>query len=561
MGSTDDEQHPETTQQQLSSDNTTSTHSNNAPRLTPMPHWLMHWWTPLAIAEGLLRWTLIVAIFWGGQPHWPSSEAMKLCVTIVGAGLAFSAWQQRSHDNAVRDDDKLDRERAADRARTEREEQRSLEETRRLEQIERDEYWKRREQIYQLLGSKNPGLRLGAVALLAELADSAAHSTLLNKNAEQQLQRHIIDTLCLQLRHEGLAHETEGSLEEHSSIQEDIFYQLVKRIINQEPHSPQADWRTHDIDLSHTIFHFPITLTNLEIRQNIDISHSRFLESFTLTGCRLFNLSWSCTTFERSLQVRASELYIDHFPLEIQNGKFKETVLNTHQTSPIPFNLSAPKGKGTATNKIRFTDECKFPKGLHIQTNGSFDYFSSEYIEFINSSFQSISICGQNFNAIVQFSYCKFFEATHIHDIDYQLGSVLTPDLEAVEAYFSRASEDGSEVAVWEAEFPDHPFDQTAGISFRFCTFSTVNSNNMIIAHKVQAIMKSGIAPPSPLSHSKTTPQTMESMLNYPIATKKQITEQVKMHTSNKAPIPFTTIQRPSLFITSNCYAGSNHFP
>ena len=53
----------------------------------------------------------------------------------------------------------------------------------------------------------------------------------------------------------------------------------------------------------------------------------------------------------------------------------------------------------------------------------------------------------------------------------------------------------------------------------------------------------------------------MESMLNYPIATKKQITEQVKMHNSNKAPIPFTTIQRPSLFITSNYYAGSIHLP
>ena len=31
-------------------------------RLTPMPAWLMHWWTPLAIAEGLLRWPLLLAI-------------------------------------------------------------------------------------------------------------------------------------------------------------------------------------------------------------------------------------------------------------------------------------------------------------------------------------------------------------------------------------------------------------------------------------------------------------------------------------------------------------------
>ena len=53
----------------------------------------------------------------------------------------------------------------------------------------------------------------------------------------------------------------------------------------------------------------------------------------------------------------------------------------------------------------------------------------------------------------------------------------------------------------------------------------------------------------------------MESTLNYPIATKKQITEQVKMHSSNKALIPFTTIQRPSLFIASNYYADSTRIP
>ena len=179
MGSADDEQHPETTQQQLSSDNTTSTHSNDAPRLTPMPRCLMHWWTPLAIAEGLLRWTLIVAIFWGGQPHWPSSEAMKLCVTIVGAGLAFSAWQQRSHDNAAN----------AKQAQS---------------TAEREDYWKRREQILRTLDSNNPRIRLAAVTLLAELADSTQHSKFLGDIEIQQLHQHIINTLRLQISHEGL---------------------------------------------------------------------------------------------------------------------------------------------------------------------------------------------------------------------------------------------------------------------------------------------------------------------------------------------------------------------
>ena len=140
-------------------------------RLTSMPGWLMHWWTPILLAGILLAAGCFLASIWRmplrpvswwkinlywppSWPfnyHWPSKDAMALCATIAGAGFAFSAWQQRSHDNAVRDDDKLDRERAAAQARAEREEQRGLEETRRLEQIERDEYWKRREQIYQLL--------------------------------------------------------------------------------------------------------------------------------------------------------------------------------------------------------------------------------------------------------------------------------------------------------------------------------------------------------------------------------------------------------------------------
>ena len=212
-------------------------------RLKTLPKCLMHWTTPVWIAAAGFLIALAFAVNWRGESHWPTAEAMKLCATIAGAGFAFSAWQQRSHDNVVN---------AKQAQATAKQAQATA---------EREDYWKRREHIYQLLGSENPGLRLSAVALLAELADSAAHSTLLNETEKQQLQRHIIDTLCLQVRHEGLAHETEGSLEEHASIQENIFNQLVKRIYNRELHSPQADWRAYDIDLSHTIFHFPITLT------------------------------------------------------------------------------------------------------------------------------------------------------------------------------------------------------------------------------------------------------------------------------------------------------------
>lgn len=239
-------------------------------RLTPMPDYLMHWWTPVLFAFILLvagcflasiwrmplrpvSWQKINPYWppsWPFNYHWPSKDAMALCATIAGAGFAFSAWQQRSHDNAVRDNDRLDRERAAAQARAEHEEQRSHEETRRLEQIERDEYWKRREQIYQLLGSENPGLRLGAVALLAELADSAAHSTLLNKNEKQQLQRHIINTLCLQVRHEGLCNSSEGTEEEHAGMQKAIIEIISSRIRKPQRNSTVANWTKELIEIT-----------------------------------------------------------------------------------------------------------------------------------------------------------------------------------------------------------------------------------------------------------------------------------------------------------------------
>lgn len=415
-------------------------------RLTPMPDWLMHWWTPLLLAGILLAAGCFLASIWRmplrpvswwkinlywppSWPfnyHWPSKDAMALCATIAGAGFAFSAWQQRSHDNAVRDDDKLDRERAAAQARAEREEQRGLEETRRLEQIERDEYWKRREQIYQLLGSKNPGLRLGAVALLAELADSAAHSTLLDTNAERQLQRHIIDTLCLQVRHEGLAYETEGSLEEHSSIQENIFYHLVKRIINQEPHSPQADWRAHDIDLSHTNFYTPLTLHSLHITQRLDVRNSIFHSRVTITDSTLNSLHWAHAAFRSQLNISDCTVIHDRFPDCLKEATFSHVIFKLAELTETEhqLQLSEHKKTRTETNIITFDNECHLHGSLKLITREGYGDYSSEIITIANSTLDAIEITSEqghtnNFHAILTISGCKILESLHIHNINY----------------------------------------------------------------------------------------------------------------------------------------------
>ena len=106
-----------------STEATSDTHAKEREpgRLTPMPDCLMHWWTPLLLAGILLAagcflasiwrmplrpvswWTInpYLPPSWPFNYHWPSKDAMTLCVTIAGAGFAFSAWQQRSHDNAT----------------------------------------------------------------------------------------------------------------------------------------------------------------------------------------------------------------------------------------------------------------------------------------------------------------------------------------------------------------------------------------------------------------------------------------------------------------------------
>ena len=330
-------------------------------RLTSMPGWLMKWWSPLLVAFILFAPSLTFAILWGGQPHWPSSKAMKLCMTITGAGLAFSAWQQRSHDNAVRDDDKLDRERAAAQARAEREEQRGLEETRRLEQIERDEYWKRREQIYQLLGSENPGLRLGAVALLAELADKAAQSEQLNKTEQQQLQRHIIDTLCLQLRHEGIDRNGEGTISERAQIQEAIFETILTRIELPGDESPYADWSRESINITSCVVHTPVYITNLTTHATIDLSQSKFLGKFELNNANIPTLLWDRAHFSNELTTRNnSTIGIKSLPLFAPISRHVDTTF-IHDSGTFSITLESyadcPLEPALSLSRCRFKTE------------------------------------------------------------------------------------------------------------------------------------------------------------------------------------------------------------
>lgn len=311
---------------------------NEPARLKTLPKHLMHWTTPVWIAGAGFLIALAFAVNWRGTFHWPSADAMKLCATIAGAGFAFSAWQQRSHDNAVN----AKQAQAA---------------------IERDDYWKRREQIYQLLGSKNPGLRLSAVALLAELADSAAHSALLNDTEKQQLQRHIIDTLCLQVRHEGLTLSSEGTEGEHESIQKQIFDTILKRINSRQSDRQYADWTREPIMITDCRILPPIAITNLSTNATLDFSNSDFQQSVTIQNSIIDSLTWDSAKLHNNITIGGEHKKCKIGTNSIPQCKGKVfvsyTTIRSNPSELIIYTPSAPYGRYTFDHCTFMSARCR----------------------------------------------------------------------------------------------------------------------------------------------------------------------------------------------------------
>ena len=310
-------------------------------RLSSMPPCLMKWWTPLLVAFILFALSFICALGWGWQWHWPSSKAMKLCMTITGAGLAFSAWQQRSHDNVT----------SARRLQT---------------TAERDNYWKRRDYIFQLLGSKNASLRLAAVALLAELADSTQDSKLLTQSEIRQLHQHIISTLCLQLRHEGINIPSEGTEDDHSEIQREILNILLDRMDSNQNQYSQADWTKQPLVLKQCEIRTPITINDRRFECTLDLSNTIFHEEVTIFDCDLLALRWQKAIFKAPLLVSSSRQNIiaaDTMPQAFSFTQFT----NIHIVSTTPrFMINFPDAL-TNTNVIRF-EKCSFSQKVNSFT-------------------------------------------------------------------------------------------------------------------------------------------------------------------------------------------------
>ena len=496
-----DAQEPEPTAPQITAGNKPPTASSDSTaRLTPMPAWLMHWWTPLAIAEGLLRWPLLLAFFWGGQPHWPSSKAMKLCLTITGAGLAFSAWQQRSHDNAIREEERTKaqqqfeqdlREREQQRIekreqyeneREQREEKIRLEQRRyevereerernRLEQIQREEYWRRREQAYNLLSSPNASIRLGAIELLTELANTTTESSRQPTVENQQFIQHITTALCAQIRREGLNIATEGTQEEHALIQSEIIDRLIK-IANQSSEDSEANaWPTIRFNLSQTTFYTPIQLKGIRLKQELDFSNSSFLESFQIEDSTLDSLKWDGAELMSQTIISKCKLRFNTFPSYMKCAHFSKT---TFLTTPrnigdteiiLPINSQITSDE--STEQILFKDDCTFQHKLKIH---GYTLARPSAISFKNCTFGPLEITGR-LRSLITLEDCLLQDVVNIHDIDYEMGHSSTPPESSLETYDRWGYED-NELQRWCVQFPDFNPHQETNISINQCVFT-----------------------------------------------------------------------------------------
>jgi len=340
-------------------------------RLTPMPNWLMKWWIPFALAVILFFGSMFITSIWGtatfdeilnaiqGSPkRWPfhmrtpSREEIEVCLTITGAGFAFSAWQQRSHDNVVK-------EKQAQAT------------------AEREDYWKRREHIFHLLDSKNPGLRLGAVALLAELADSAAHSSFLNTTEKQQLQRHIIDTLCLQIRHEGLEQKEEGNRDEHREIQKSIIDTLLRRINKHANTDQQADWSQSTIRITSSHIHTTVKIDAITTDATLDFSETHFHQKFSIENSSIKYIRWQSAKFHQQLLVgdntNTVQIQIDNIPQNSRYTLFNNTCFISN-SGLFPFVIlpqQATQPKTLMRNCSFFHKTCLCPSNCPCRRSSS----------------------------------------------------------------------------------------------------------------------------------------------------------------------------------------------
>ena len=321
-------------------DSATSTKEHTSGRLTRMPDCLMKWWIPFGLAVVLLIICTPIAFWWGGHFHWPSSAAMTLCATIAGTGFAFSAWQQRSSDNATRE-----LERAT------------------------ETLWHMRNTAHELLSANSYYDQYEGICRYFELADQLNKSIQKESNTTRILNSAILSALCAHIRYLGdpLPNNFENE-NERGELQNLILNNILERINT----NLKGYWDGMSINLTDTIFLTPISITNFTSSSMIHFNHSTFNHKVNLEIFQKATLLWKYATFHSQLTVTGQPkgtnnekpvLHQDNFPTKIISSQFENISICvfgdvTHQITP----------KGTSTNASNlYFKACNFLRGKSTQ--------------------------------------------------------------------------------------------------------------------------------------------------------------------------------------------------
>lgn len=272
--------------------------------LTPMPACLMHWWTPLLAAAIFFGPSLFFAIIWGGQPHWPSPKAMKLCMTITGAGLAFSAWQQRSSDNATRE----------------------LERT-------TETLWHMRNTAHELLSANSYYDQYEGICRYFELADQLNTSIQKESNTTRILNSAILGALCAHIRYLGdpLPNNFENE-NERGELQNLILNNILKRINT----NLKGYWDGLTVNLTNTAFLTAVTIVNFTSKSKIYLNKSHFEYEVNIDITDSTTFYWKHCSFLSNLKMTGKTtdpkhqmplLLHDNFPSEVRLWHFENIAL------------------------------------------------------------------------------------------------------------------------------------------------------------------------------------------------------------------------------------------
>ena len=459
-------------------------------RLTHMPACLMHWWTPLLIAAILFGPSLIFAIIWGGQPHWPSSNAMKLCMTISGAGLAFSAWQQRSHENVTHEQNRFD-------------------------DNQRNEFWQNRESVHALLNANSYAQQHEAVIRYIEMSDHIIKFKHIFANAGIHHQEAILTTLCAHVRKLGETEKTTLSEPERAHLQEVIIKQILQRI-NGGP------WNTLRVDLSETHFLSELTIKNLNTESIIYLNKSTFDHKVSIREPSKITVYWKDAEFRETLEIAGissmndptkSIIHHDDLPRKINVALF-QNVAFSKISGIVPWFHNMPivettKERGQQIN-YRYFMNCYFIRQKdHLYTSNTLTLL---YLS--KSTTQSHSICKTYLPEHYSWNTINFQDcsraATHNGTTEYYLQGC---QFEAIQATLGRISSkillekclfSNSHNILFTSTFGPHfqHNGESNGIHIIDCTITSTELTGNTLP-PIKALYK-GFTPHPPLIHFTT---------------------------------------------------------